>query len=190
MLTKKQVKEIKEHLEKSQNPLFLFDNDQDGLCSFLLLQRYLGRGKGYPVKVSPKLTKDYFRKINELNSDYLFILDQPEVSEEFFEKVQEKNIPVVWIDHHEISGIKIPNFVNYYNPVYNKKKSSEPTTAICYQITQRKKDLWLGVAGCVADHFTPDFYEEFKKQYPELSLNSDSKVFWTRSFILFLSPSK
>ena len=36
MLTKKQKTEIKEHLEKSQNPLFFFDNDNDGLMSFLL----------------------------------------------------------------------------------------------------------------------------------------------------------
>lgn len=175
MLTKNQVKEIKEHLEKAQNPLFFFDNDQDGLCSFLLLQRFIKRGKGYPIKVSPKLTKDYFRKINELNPDYLFILDQPEVSEEFFEKMQEKNIPIVWIDHHKIENNYIPDFVYYYNPTHNKKPSSEPTTAICYQITQKKQDLWLGVAGCVADHFIPDFYNEFKKQYPELSLSSNSK---------------
>ena len=47
MLTKKQVEDIKEHLEKAQNPIFFFDNDPDGLCSFLLMQRYLGRGKAY-----------------------------------------------------------------------------------------------------------------------------------------------
>lgn len=32
MLTEKQISEIREHLEKAQNPLFFFDND-DGLCS-------------------------------------------------------------------------------------------------------------------------------------------------------------
>ena len=46
MLTKKQIKEIKEHLDKAQNPIFFFDNDPDGLCSFLLLQRYCEKGKG------------------------------------------------------------------------------------------------------------------------------------------------
>ena len=49
-LTKKQISEIREHLESAQNPFFLFDNDQDGLCSFLLLQKFLRRGKGFPVK--------------------------------------------------------------------------------------------------------------------------------------------
>ena len=31
MLTEKQLKEIREHLEKAQNPVFFFDNDADGL---------------------------------------------------------------------------------------------------------------------------------------------------------------
>ncbi|MEK9185033.1 MAG: hypothetical protein AAB866_02620 [Patescibacteria group bacterium] len=46
MLTEKQINEIKEHLEKAQNPVFFYDNDPDGLCSFLLLQRYIDDGVG------------------------------------------------------------------------------------------------------------------------------------------------
>jgi len=45
MLTETQINEIKEHLEKAQNPLFFFDNDNDGLASFLLLRRYIDRGR-------------------------------------------------------------------------------------------------------------------------------------------------
>ena len=172
MLTQKQVKEIKEHLEKAQNPLFFFDNDQDGLCSFLLLQRYLERGKGVPVKSFPELISDYFRRIQELNADYVFILDKPLVSKEFWEKVKQINIPVVWIDHHEIDKKDIPDFVNYYNPLFNKEKTDEPVTALCYQVSKREKDLWLAVAGCVSDRFLPDFYSQFQKQYPELTINS------------------
>src|SRR3989344_3178091 len=82
MLTQKQVSEIREHLNNAQNPLFFFDNDPDGLCSFILLQRYIKRGKGFPVKSSP-LDKSYLRRIEELNPDSIFILDIPSVSEEF-----------------------------------------------------------------------------------------------------------
>ena len=86
MLTEKQVAEIKSHLEKAQNPLFFFDNDQDGLCSFLLLQKFIERGKGVSIKSFPDLTEEYFRKVHELNADYIFILDKPIVSEKFWEK--------------------------------------------------------------------------------------------------------
>lgn len=170
MLTKTQIKEIKEHLNKAQNPLFFFDNDQDGLCSFLLLQRYLERGKGFAIKTAP-LSKDYFRKINELAPDYLFILDVPEVSEKFFEEIKKINLPVVWIDHHDIK-IKVPKFVNYYNPCIGKKQESA-TTDLCYQITKRKEDLWLAIIGCISDKFIPDIYEDFKKLYPELAIDSE-----------------
>jgi len=172
MLTNKQVQEIKEHLEKAQNPLFLFDNDQDGLCSYLLLQRYLGRGKGIPVKSFPGLNVDYFRRIKELDADYVFILDKPVVEKDFWDEVEKINIPIVWIDHHEIDKKLIPDFVNYYNPLFNKKPTNEPVTYLCSQVNDKKEDLWLGVVGCISDRFLPDFYEDFKKQYPELSIDS------------------
>ena len=102
MLTEKQIIEIREHLEKAQNPIFFFDNDNDGLTSFLQLRRMIGRGKGIPIIYYPDLNADYFRRVKELNSDYIFILDKPVVSDEFLEQVHEDNIPLVWIAHNDV----------------------------------------------------------------------------------------
>jgi single-stranded DNA-specific DHH superfamily exonuclease len=168
MLTNKQIEEIRGHLNAAQNPVFFFDNDQDGLCSFLLLQKYIGRGKGFPIKTSPALTKDYFRKVEEFNSDYIFILDKPEVSEDFVEEVEKRNIPIIWIDHHTIDADKIPKYVNYYNPLYEKDKTNEPVTYLCYKIANKKEDLWLAVVGCISDNLVPDFYKDFMKDFPDL----------------------
>ena len=167
MLTQKQNEEIIEHLEKAQNPLFYFDNDPDGLCSFLLLQRWLGRGKGVAGKSD--LGKSYFRKVGELNADYIFILDKPLVDKEFFEEARKINIPVVWIDHHEIPKEDIPDFVHYFNPFFNTPSSNEPVTALCYDATKKKDDLWVAVTGCISDGFVPPFYSEFEKKYPDLT---------------------
>ncbi len=172
MLTLTQVKKIKEHLDRAQNPLFFFDNDQDGLCSFLLLQRYIERGKGIPIKSFSELAPEYFKKIEELSPDYIFILDKPVVSEGFFEKVSQINVPIVWIDHHTVEKQEIPFFVDYYNPYFNKTKTTEPVTALCYQITKRKEDLWLAIVGCISDKFIPKFYSEFEKKYPDLSIKT------------------
>jgi len=183
MLTLKQIKEIREHLEKAQNPVFFFDNDPDGLCSFLLLQRYLGRGKGVPIKSFPGMNSSYFRKVSEFNADYIFILDKPVVDKSFFEEVEKINVPVVWIDHHEVDMKDIPDFVYYYNPLLTgysddnfsrEQKTGEPVTTLCYQITQRKEDLWIAVVGSIADKFVPDFYSEFRKQYLDLSIKTDN----------------
>lgn len=173
MLTLKQVKELKEHLSRAQNPLFFFDNDQDGLCSFLLLQRYIGRGKGVPIKSFPELSVDYFRKVQELNADYIFILDKPVVSKEFFLEAEKINIPIVWIDHHIIDDkVFVPNFVDYYNPMNNKKKTGEPVTALCYQVTNNQDDMWIAVVGCISDRYVPPFYAKFEKKHPDLTIKS------------------
>ncbi len=178
MLTSKQVKEIREHLERAGSPIFFFDNDVDGLCSFLLLQRYVDKGKGVPIKSFPKMNITYFRKVEELNADYIFILDKPLVSKEFFDEAEKRNIPVVWIDHHDVQDEhdEMPEFVNYYNVAFNKDKSNEPVTYLCYQIindARKKEDLWFGVVGCISDKFVPDFYEQFKKEYPDLSIEGE-----------------
>ena len=124
------------------------------------------------VKSFPDLIKDYFRKVNELKADYIFILDKPVVSGEFFKEAEKINIPVVWIDHHTIDKKTIPSFVNYYNPLFNRSKSAEPVTALCYQITNKKDDVWIVVVGCVSDKFFPKSYNEFEKKYPDLSIKS------------------
>jgi len=173
MLNKKQIEEIKKHLDRAQNPIFFFDNDPDGLCSFLLLQRYIGRGKGVAIKSFPALDANYFRKIKELDADYVFILDKSIVAEGFWKEVDQINIPVVCIDHHDVDRNIIPDFVNYYNPIFNKQKGSEPVSHLCYQVVDNKEDLWIAVVGCIADKFIPEYYADFRKQFPELSVDAD-----------------
>ncbi|MBS3070869.1 DHH family phosphoesterase [Candidatus Pacearchaeota archaeon] len=172
MLNKNQIEEIRKHLEKAQNPVFFFDNDSDGLCSFLLLQKYSNKGKGIPIRSFPELSVEYFRKIFELNADYIFILDKPLIAAEFFEEAKKYNIPIVCIDHHDIDKSKIPEFVNYFNPVFDGVNDG-PTTYLCYQISQKKEDMWIAIVGCVADRFLPDFYQEFREIYPDLTIDSE-----------------
>ena len=82
------------------------------------------------------------------------------------------NLPEVWIDHHDVDKSTIPSFVNYYNPLFNRSKTNEPVTALCSQINIKKEDLWMGVVGCISDNFIPEFYGEFRKQFPDLSIDS------------------
>jgi len=175
MLTEKQIEEIREHLEKAQNPLFFFDNDNDGLTSFLLLRRSIGRGKGVAIKSYPDLNVSYYRKITELNPDYVFILDKPVVSPEFLEKIIADNIPIVWIDHHQVEKPEIEG-INYYNPYFNDQ-TNEPVSYLSYKIANRKEDIWIATIGCVSDALVPDFYPEFELKYPELAKKNPKSAF-------------
>ena len=175
MLTQQQITEIREHLEKAQNPLFFFDNDVDGLVSYLLFKRFLDRGKAVAVKGSHSLDTPYYRKINELKPDYIFILDIPLASKEFLEKLEQENLPTVWIDHHNVEKPE-SNHINYYNP-YHNDKTNEPVSYLNYKITNQKQDLWLAVAGCVSDYYLPEFYKEFEEKYPELTKKNPKNPF-------------
>jgi len=166
MLSEKQIKEIREHLDRAQNPIFFFDNDVDGLCSFLLLRRFIDRGYGVAIKSYPELDVNYARKIDELNADYVFVLDKPVVSDGFKEAVKEKGIPFVWIDHHNIDPGNL-NGIEYYNPS-KVSDNSEPVTYLCWKVISKNDDLWIALCGCIADAYLPDFSGEVKKQFPDL----------------------
>src|SRR3989344_2969053 len=172
MLSEKQILEIREHLERAQNPLFYYDNDADGLCSFIILRKFLDRGKGVAVRSFPDLNASYARKAQELNADYIFVLDKPVIAEEFIEEVDKLGLPLVWIDHHDLPLPELKReFNNFYvyNPTRNtgKDKSEEPVTYLSYKIANRKEDVWLAVVGCIADHYLPDFAPDFEKVYED-----------------------
>lgn len=151
--------EIRELVEKSENPLFFFDDDSDGLASFLLLWRHIQRGKGIIVKRYPDLDLSFVRKVEEYHPDRIFVLDKYDVNQEFIDRV---NRPVVWIDHHEVKDRK---GVKYYNPRMKDKDIYLPVSYLCYKTV--KNDLWLAMCGIVGDYYLDkELIKEVNKQYP------------------------
>ena len=154
------IEYIREQLSKSVRPLFFFDDDADGLCSFLLLYRYVKEGHGVFIKTSPELSEIYLEKVKEHSPDLIIILDKPQVSQTFLDKIK---VPVIWIDHHE--PVKRHN-VKYFNPRLDDDADNRPTTYWCYKIVQQ--DLWIACVGCVADWHIPDFMKGFIQENPDL----------------------
>lgn len=167
MLSNKKIEEVRGYLENAQNPLFFFDNDVDGLASFLLLRKFCDKGKGVAIKSFPDLNVTYFRKVNEFKPDCIFVLDKPLIDKNFREKVHQINIPIIWIDHHPIPDYANEEGIYYFNPLI-ESNTNEPTSYICYKITKRKEDEWIAMIGCLSDWFIPEFDENFVKDYPEL----------------------
>ena len=167
MLTNKQLQQIKEELDNSQNPLFFFDGDPDGLCAFLLLYRYKMEGHGFVVKTHPKLDARSAPKIEQYDADKVFVLDVAKLEQDF---IDASKVPVIWVDHH---GPYERNNVKYFNPRIIQKDANIPTTYLCYKVVEQ--DLWIAMVGCIADYYLPDFLNEFKKKYPDL-LNDKKTV--------------
>ena len=154
------LNDIRRYLKESENPLFFFDDDPDGLCSYILLKKFIDRGKGVVLKSTPNLDVSYLRKIEEYHPDKIFVLDKPMVSQDFIDQV---NVPLIWVDHH------IPvkrDGVRYYNPRVHDKNDGRPVSYWCYKTV--KQNLWIATVGVVSDWCIPDFLKEFSELYPDL----------------------
>jgi len=159
------LKEIKKLVDNSKNPFFLFDEDCDGLCSYLLFKRYCKKGNGRVVKDSPIVKKRYASIVNKYKADLVVVLDKPIIEQEFVDNCKCK---VVWIDHHPIVDIK--NIV-YFNPKFENPNAQGATTYLAYKCVGG--DKWVATIGCVADFYMPDFIRDVKKEYDLFSNNKD-----------------
>lgn len=160
-LSEQQLEELRKELELCKNPLFLFDDDPDGLSSFLLFYRYKGEGHGIIAKTRPDVSELFAAKAVEYEADKVFILDKPQVSQDFLDKV---HVPVVWLDHHQPQQRQR---VKYYNPRLHDDGVNISTSYWCYQVTQ--KNLWIAMVGVVGDWNLPAaMADEFRKTYPDL----------------------
>ena len=166
MLTPKEINEIKTLLENSNNPLYLFDDDGDGLCAYLLLKKHFKKGKGIPIKTAGPLDTKYSIYFYEENSDLLVILDKALVKQELIDDINSK---VIYLDHHPLQQLKK---VNYYNPLLKNKKAYIPTSHMAYEVV--KTNLWIATVGCLFDYHSPEFLKEFTKEYPDLLKKPES----------------
>jgi nanoRNase/pAp phosphatase (c-di-AMP/oligoRNAs hydrolase) len=177
---KRQLEKIKEELDNCERPLFFFDDDPDGLSSFLQLYRYKKAGKGVVVKVHPLLNDTFHNTVKDYGPDKIFILDIPKVDEEFLKKLKR---PIVYIDHHDIAQHEIENYL-YFNPHVYDEEDARCVSYWCHEIVNLGKenindsgennnakidddpDLWIAMVGCVGDWFLPDFKDKFVEKYP------------------------
>lgn len=157
---------ILKELDECKRPLFFYDDDADGLCSFLQLYMYKREGNGICVKITP-LDEKLVRKVEEYDPDKVFVLDIPVVSDDFFDNIK---VPKIWIDHH-------PNEKRHEVIQYNPRLEgldSIPASGLCYDIA--KHSLWIAMVGMISDWYYPkDLVKKFRKKYPGL-LPSDIRT--------------
>ena len=171
VIDEKKLEEIRKNLLSSNRPLFLFDDDPDGLCSFLMLYRFVKNGNGWPLKGSA-VDEKIAEKVNNYQPDLVVILDKAIVRDEFFDNVSAK---IIWIDHHEPVEIKNKN-ITYLNPRVFDDEDNSATSYCCYRIVNQ--DLWLATIGMIGDWqmISDEMFEEFVNEYPSLLNSKDIKV--------------
>jgi single-stranded DNA-specific DHH superfamily exonuclease len=163
-LTEDEIIEFREALKNAERPFFMFDDDPDGLSSFLLLYRMVQEGKGMIMKSAPVVKEEYVAKVKEYGPDLVVILDMPDVEQAFLDAMDCK---VLWLDHHQPQDKK---GVRYFNPRVHDDSNGKPTSYWCWQIVKDEspEDFWIAMVGCVSDWFLPEFAGEFSEKYPGL----------------------
>lgn len=160
-LNEAQISKVRDQITACKKAVVFFDDDPDGLTSYLQLAKKLEDVHGFPVKTKP-LNASLFKKADEYAPDRIFILDVPQVDPA---SLAELKVPVTWIDHHEAPE-EIPAHVTYCNPLLNQPPAEEPIAYQIHLITESSP--WLSMIGCVGDWFIPPFAAEFSKQHPDL----------------------
>lgn len=163
MITDEEIKNIREKIKETTRPLIFFDDDADGVTSFVMLYKMLGDGKGICVKGKPTLEAKYTRNVEEYTPDRIFVLDKPMIEQEFLDEITQE---VIWIDHHPLQDNKR---VKYYNPRKNNPEDNRPTSYWVYRICEEEHPeyLWIAGIGVVGD-WSLALKEELHKKYPEL----------------------
>lgn len=162
MISQKKLNEIMDYVTKCENPLVLYDDDPDGLCSYLMFKKMKVHAKGIIVKGSPVIDELYAKKVEELSPDMVFVFDKPIISQDFIDNV---HVPIIWIDHHPLVERK---GVHYYNPRQEDEKDNSPVSYWIYKLFNNPELMWISAIGSISDWYIPDFLEEFKERYKNL----------------------
>ena len=161
-------KALKHEIEGCKRPLYFFHDDPDGLCSFLLLYKFIREGKGVVIKTHPNITTNFLKIVEDYAPDKMFILDIAMVEQDFIDEVHDRlKIPLVWVDHHEPQ--KRHNII-YFNPRKADPGIYMPATAVCYEALKDSipQYIWIAGVGVLSDYSMPLFIGELREKYPEL----------------------
>jgi single-stranded DNA-specific DHH superfamily exonuclease len=171
---------IDDKLHHSQNPLFFFHDDPDGVCSYLIFHHYLKEGKGICVKSKAIVDSRFLPSIRKYEPDTIFVLDLANISQDVLNYCSTHKITIVWIDHHDLHH---KQDVIYYNPKMDATEINYPAALVSYEIIKRIIEkqgshfnehprasafLWLSVAGSIGDWHVPYTITSFRKTYPSL----------------------
>ena len=166
MLTKQEIQLLHKTITTSARPLVFFDDDADGLASYLLIQDTNAEAHGIRAARGPQLTHHFIGFVRRTHPDTVLIIDKPLVDEEFFRQV---TTPTLWLDHHDPQAYqqhKQHAHIQYLNPASNDSEDHRPTSYWIQQALQGP--IWIAAAGVTAD-WDSSLLDAFRKEYPKLA---------------------
>ncbi len=165
-LEEQAITDIRKRVQQAARPLVFFDDDADGLSSFLLTYQLNPNAIPLRAAMGPELKTDFIRYVDEHQPDLILVLDKPRANPEFFEEVR---TPTIWIDHHDPTTQEPHtwpyNQLNYYNPLLSDEEDDRPVSYWMQQITTGP--LWLAAVGVTSD-WSNELLPALREAHPEL----------------------
>jgi len=143
--------------------IIVFNNDADGLCSCVLIEKYLkGMGCKDSLKISQPMPPEdnLIRKIQTTVPTKIIFLDMAIDQDQVLMKKIGGLCDILIIDHHQITKNMNGRNIVHLNPRLDKQDIYQSTTYLAYKLIEILMDpaqwLWIASVGMIADYNLDD----------------------------------
>ncbi|MBI4170090.1 MAG: DHH family phosphoesterase [Candidatus Aenigmarchaeota archaeon] len=155
--------EFMKNITEKDDIVIIFNNDGDGICSCVLIQKYLERrGCKKPFIISQPMPPEgnLIRKIQTTLPTKIIFLDMAIDQEQGFMKKLGNICDMLIIDHHQVTTDMNGKNIVHMNPRLKNPKIYQSTTYLAYKIVSQLGDfsdsLWVASVGMISDYNLDD----------------------------------
>ena len=154
----KKVLEYLKNIKEKDGVIIVYNNDLDGMCSCVIVKKYLRKIGNEPYIISQPMPpdKNLIKKMQTGVPNKIIFLDMAiDQCSSVIQKI--KGIAdILIIDHHLISQNLNSKGVIHYNPRLKDPKLYQSTSYLAYKIVSKLNGIenidWIGALGAIADY--------------------------------------
>ncbi len=171
----KRAVEFLNKIKQKDDVIIIFNNDADGICSGVLVEKILYENTGkrsFAIAQPMPPEKNLIRKIQSTLPTKIILTDMAIDQQPQLVRKLASISDVLILDHHQMKKNMTSRNVVHYNPRMDDPRVYQSTSYIAYNICSMIKDmqdsLWIAAVGMVADYdltSSQDVVEEIKKKF-------------------------
>ncbi len=171
----KRAVEFLRKIKQKDDVIIIFNNDGDGICSGVLVEKILYEATGkrsYMIAQPMPPEKNLLRKIQSTLPTKIILTDMAIDQQPQLVRKLASLSDVLILDHHQLKKNMTSSNVVHYNPRMDDPRVYQSTSYIAYKICSMIKDmkdsLWVAAVGMVADYdltCSQDVVEEIRKKF-------------------------
>lgn len=173
----KKAVEFLENIKPSDEIVIIFNNDGDGICSCVLLKKFLekaGKKKPYIISQPMPMDKNIIQMIQTGVPDKIIFLDIAADQQQNVLKKLGSICDMMIVDHHQVFRNMNGKNIVHYNPRIDEPGAYKSTSyciyKICSKLVNMDDMLWVAGTGMVSDYNLDDSKDLVKSLREKYSL--------------------